>query len=147
MGHLHPVTLYAERAKEALGDDRFLKYPAVVLYCPGDLKSGLKLRVGCEGHFLCESLLEHDRLKPRMVPGYVSNTGKESPRKINLCLKARVSFFLKFLHRDIPGGTVVKNPPANSGDTGLIPGPGRSHKPCGAVKKKKVEKIEEFTWL
>ena len=26
-----------------------------------------------------------------------------------------------------PGGTVVKNPPANAGDTGLSPGPGRSH--------------------
>ena len=28
---------------------------------------------------------------------------------------------------DFPGGTVVKNPPANAGDTGLSPGPGRSH--------------------
>ena len=27
------------------------------------------------------------------------------------------------------GGTVVKNPPANAGDMGLIPGPGRSHMP------------------
>ena len=26
-----------------------------------------------------------------------------------------------------PGGAVVKNPPANAGDTGLSPGPGRSH--------------------
>jgi len=26
-----------------------------------------------------------------------------------------------------PGGPVVKNSPNNSGDTGLIPGPGRSH--------------------
>ena len=25
-----------------------------------------------------------------------------------------------------PGGSVVKNPPANAGDAGLIPGPGRS---------------------
>ena len=30
---------------------------------------------------------------------------------------------------DFPGGTVVKNPPANVGDTGLSPGPGRSHMP------------------
>ena len=30
---------------------------------------------------------------------------------------------------DFPGGTVVKNPPANAGDTGSIPGPGRSHMP------------------
>ena len=27
-----------------------------------------------------------------------------------------------------PGGAVVKNPPANVGDTGSSPGPGRSHK-------------------
>ena len=28
-----------------------------------------------------------------------------------------------------PGGTVVKNPPANAGDMGLSPGLGRSHMP------------------
>ena len=28
-----------------------------------------------------------------------------------------------------PGDSVVKNPPANAGDTGSIPGPGRSCKP------------------
>ena len=28
-----------------------------------------------------------------------------------------------------PGGTVVKNLPANAGDTGSGPGPGRSHMP------------------
>ena len=28
-----------------------------------------------------------------------------------------------------PGGTVVKNPPANAGDTGLSPDPGRYHMP------------------
>ena len=33
------------------------------------------------------------------------------------------------LERDFPGGTVVKNPPANAGDTGSSPGPGRSHMP------------------
>ena len=26
-----------------------------------------------------------------------------------------------------PGGTAVKNPPTNAGDTGLSPGLGRSH--------------------
>ena len=30
---------------------------------------------------------------------------------------------------EFPGGAVVKNPPANAGDTGLISGPGRSHMP------------------
>ena len=31
--------------------------------------------------------------------------------------------------RDFPGGAVVKNLPANAGDTGSSPGPGRSHVP------------------
>ena len=32
-------------------------------------------------------------------------------------------------HRAFPGGAVVKNPPANAGDTGSSPSPGRSHMP------------------
>ena len=36
---------------------------------------------------------------------------------------------LKHLHRDFPGGTVVKSPPASAGDMGSIPGPGGSHMP------------------
>ena len=28
-----------------------------------------------------------------------------------------------------PGGAVIKNPPANAGDKGSSPGPGRSHMP------------------
>ena len=36
---------------------------------------------------------------------------------------------LKFIYQDFPGGTVVKNLPANAGDTGSSPGPGRSHMP------------------
>ena len=30
---------------------------------------------------------------------------------------------------DFPGGIIVKNLPANAGDMGSIPGPGRSHMP------------------
>ena len=30
---------------------------------------------------------------------------------------------------DFPGGAVVKNPPANAGNTDSIPGPGGSHMP------------------
>ena len=36
---------------------------------------------------------------------------------------------LKGMHGDFPGGAVVKNPPANAGDMGSSPGPGRSHMP------------------
>ena len=40
----------------------------------------------------------------------------------------------KVLHKfktipNFPGGAVFKNPPANVGDTGLIPGLGRAHMP------------------
>ena len=38
-------------------------------------------------------------------------------------------FIFKANNRDFPGGTVVQNPPANAGDMGLIPGPGRFHTP------------------
>ena len=33
--------------------------------------------------------------------------------------------------QDSPGGPVVKNPPANAGDMGSIPGLGRLHMPWG----------------
>ena len=33
------------------------------------------------------------------------------------------------IKHDFPGGAVVKNPPANAGDTGSSPDPGRSHMP------------------
>ena len=36
-------------------------------------------------------------------------------------------WILKSLYKDFPGSPVVKNPPANAGDTGLIPDRGRSH--------------------
>ena len=35
----------------------------------------------------------------------------------------------KAQNRGFPGGAVVKNPPANAGDTGSSPDPGRSHMP------------------
>ena len=33
---------------------------------------------------------------------------------------------------DFPGGAVVEGPPANAGDMGSSPGPGRSHVPRGS---------------
>ena len=33
------------------------------------------------------------------------------------------------MDRDFPGGAVLGNLPANAGDTGSSPGPGRSHMP------------------
>ena len=39
------------------------------------------------------------------------------------------SLFNKKKYSGFPGGTVVKNPPANAGDMGSNPRPGRSHMP------------------
>ena len=36
------------------------------------------------------------------------------------------------LCRGFPGGSVVKNQPDNTGDTGSIPGPERFHTPWGS---------------
>ena len=40
-----------------------------------------------------------------------------------------ISVFKNFILLDFPSGTMVKNLPANAGDTGLTPGLGRSHMP------------------
>ena len=50
----------------------------------------------------------------------------------DLCHDARSSRFSTYIRQikmgqDLPGGPVVKNPPANAGNTGLIPSPGRFH--------------------
>ena len=49
------------------------------------------------------------------------NRLERSPKEVELNSKNQQG--------DFPGGTVVKNPPANAGDTGSSPGPGRSHMP------------------
>ena len=52
----------------------------------------------------------------------ISQTAGEKIRYV----QRLTSDFLKKQARDFPGG---KNPPAKAGDTGSIPGPGRSHIP------------------
>ena len=41
----------------------------------------------------------------------------------------RMAIMKKSKNRDFPGGAMVKNLPANAGDTGSSLGPGRSHMP------------------
>ena len=43
--------------------------------------------------------------------------------------KESLDLVIKNSIEDFPGGAVVKNPHASAGDTGSIPGPGRSHMP------------------
>ena len=55
---------------------------------------------------------------------------KQSPRgKYGTTL--RYMEYLRQADWDFPGGPVIKYPPANAGDMGLIPGLGRSHVPQG----------------
>ena len=43
------------------------------------------------------------------------------------CSKARIISIKAINSGGFPGGAVVRNPPANAGNTGLSPGPGGSH--------------------
>ena len=62
-------------------------------------------------------------------------------------LKEVQSYFFK--NGDFPGGSVAKNPPANAGDTGLIPGLGRFPRavgqlsPCAATTEAQVPALHE----
>ena len=62
---------------------------------------------------------------------FVSPPLSDSPTRVGL-YKSHRPGLLKSDAPGFPGGAVVKNPPANAGDTGSSPGPGRSH-----IKKKK----------
>ena len=42
-------------------------------------------------------------------------------------MEEQVYVSLKYCSKGFPGGAVVKNLPANAGDAGSSPGPGRSH--------------------
>ena len=48
------------------------------------------------------------------------------PKDSDLSLHPPRYFACTSLRRGLPGGSVVKNPPANAGDLGSIPGLGRS---------------------
>ena len=70
-----------------------------------------------------------------------SSLGSGIYEHVTLILYAMLSFLKKFsvwlfyldekyvMLRDFPGGPVVKNLPADAGDMGSSPGPGRSHMP------------------
>ena len=56
---------------------------------------------------------------------YISLHGQPESYKPFISIRSN----LKIHTGDFPGGTVVKNPPVDAGDTGSIPSPGRSHMP------------------
>ena len=52
---------------------------------------------------------------------------KMVPNKMNWNSRHSINKMSTVIDRDFPGGSVVKNPPANAGDTASIPGPRRFH--------------------
>ena len=72
---------------------------------------------------------------PRFLQFAVAQKGTWSPAMTGsgnscsfwCCPESKGHPVLKGQCRDVSGSTVVKNPPANAGDTGSSPGPGRSH--------------------
>ena len=67
----------------------------------------------------CTPPLERARLLTGRVPLLLAQT---PARSLQSSERTQLGF---------PGGSVVRSPPVNAGDTGLIPGPGRPHKPRG----------------
>ena len=78
------------------------------------------------------------------APQYIPYLGwdfpqESSPHNATRCLEeshqdsqdivTKLGRSVKNWTESFPGGAVVKNPPANAGDTGSSPGPGRSHMP------------------
>ena len=85
------------------------------------------LRNAC-GMDACSSLLKEQCTCCRLPKSFVSiflwfNCLLDSTYNENRKSSKKTYF------QDFPGGAVVKNPPANAGDTGCSPGPGRSHTP------------------
>ena len=57
-------------------------------------------------------------------------SGNKENRKKKELKKTKTKLLKKKIYfRGFPGGAVIKNLPANAGDTGSSPGPGRSHMP------------------
>ena len=66
-------------------------------------------------------MTKNKHFKKYNIPKFVWYSYSNSLRHTNSLKNAHV--------QDFPDGTVVKNPPANAGDTGSSPGLGISHTP------------------
>ena len=72
-----------------------------------------------------ETVIKNLPIKKSSEPdGFTSEFYQTSKEELMIIL---LKLFQKFEETDFPGGSVVKNLPANARDTGLSPGPGRSH--------------------
>ena len=80
---------------------------------------------------LCDYLSYALRLRYSDKSTVVFPLNHKLGNKVFFMMPLVISFFFNFRKSlwGFPGVTVVKNPPANSGDMGSSPGPGRSHMP------------------
>ena len=73
-------------------------------------------------------------LLPSGPPGAAS-PGKQAGASADASSSSLWRYLQRNSHKsggeDVPGGLVVKNPPANAGNMGSISGPGRFHIPRG----------------
>ena len=63
----------------------------------------------------------------KVITSFSSATGSFLTPLVELTYFISLKPFLNKHSWDFPGGAVVKNPPANAGDTGSSPDLGRSH--------------------
>ena len=68
------------------------------------------------------------RLKVREWKKIFQANGNQKKAGIPIIISDKIDFKIKAVG-DFPGGAVVKIPPANAGDMGSSPAPGRSHMP------------------
>ena len=92
------------------------------LHCPWDLP-GKKTGVGC--HFLLQGIVPTQGSNPSFLHWQADSLPRSHQGNVIFLLN------IKIVGKGLPGGPVVKNPPANAGDMGSIPGLGRSHVPRG----------------
>ena len=115
---------------------------------PADVHSGAVLSLVCAPLDKHAEARKPSSLSPRhrpppCIPRVVQGRGTQRflaclsqlylvPSLVSIGLqpgKQNQSVYLKQGFGDFPGGAVVKNLPANAGDTGSSPGPGRCHVP------------------
>ena len=53
-------------------------------------------------------------------------------------------YFKNIIFRNFPGGPVVEGPPCNTGDTGLIPGPGTKMPHAGEQLNQVLPQLENL---
>ena len=90
------------------------------------LTQGSNLRLLCLLHWQGGSLPLASPRNPYTEP----QKTKSNPEKKEQIWRFHTLWF-QIILQDFPGGPVVRNSPASTGDTGSIPGPGRSHMPWG----------------